>query len=177
MRFRGHQLGLGVECCHGEGELRIPKKIKGAAGISGDRAEGNGIHVLEVKAWVLSEVLITNVAATEYCRHAIDQKDLVVHAVVKGRLTHRVVHLLAGATITHGVEEPHLHVGVGIEGLIRRVAAGVINIIKEDAHPHATVGGCQYLVGQPKPAVIALPEVVLNIESRRGEGREMQAAL
>ena len=91
-----------------------------------------------------------------------------MHAVVEGGFFKRVVHLLGSAAIAHRVEEPHFDVGVRIQRLIGAVTARVINIIKQYAHPHAAIGGLQYLIGEPKTAVVALPEVVLNIESGGG---------
>jgi len=125
----------------------------------------------------LSKVFIANVASTQHRGHAVDQKDLVVHAVVKVGSFKRVVHLLGRAAVTHGVKEPYFYVGVRIQRLIGAVATRVIDIIKQYAYPHASISGLQYFVGQCQPAVVRLPKVVLDIEGGGGERCQMQPAL
>ena len=177
LRCGGHFFRVAVQRLNREGEFRIPEEIKGPARLGSHVTEGNRIHVLKVKARVLAKVFIAYVAATQHRGHAVDQKDLVVHAVVKGGFFKGVVQLLGRTAVTHGIEEPYFYIRVGIQRLVGAVAARVVDIIEQYPHPHAAVGCLQHLVGERQAAVIGLPEVVLNIEGGGGERGHVEPAL
>ena len=94
-----------------------------------------------------------------------------MHAVVQGGFFERVIQLLSGAAITHGVKQSHLYIGVRIQRLIGAVATRVVDIIEQYPYPHAAIGGLQHFVGQCQPTFVRLPKVVLNIKGSSGERR------
>ena len=82
--------------------------------------------------------------------------------------------------MSEGVEQADLDVRVGVEGRDRRVAVLEVDVVDQDAHPDATVGGAKESINQDAPGRIALPDEVLDVEGplrqigedhARGEGR------
>ncbi len=54
--------------------------------------------------------------------------------------------------------------GCASSAAIARVAVLEIDVVDQDAHPDAAVGGAQEVVGQDAPGRVAFPEEVLDVE-------------
>ena len=150
-------------------QVGIPKQIERSPCLTSDFTQGYGIHILEVEAGVIAEVFVANIPASHDGGNAIHQENLVVHSVVKGGLVESVIAGFRGTPIAHGVKQTDLHIGVCVQGLVRRIPTRVINIIQQNAYAYATVRSRQYLVGQCHTAVISLPEIVLKVQGGGGQ--------
>ena len=128
-------------------QVGIPKQIERSPCLASDLTQGNGIHILEVEAGVIAEVLVANIPASHDGGDPIHQENLVVHAVIQGGLVESVIAGFRGTPIAHGVKQTDLHIGVCVQSLIGRIPTRVINIIQQNAHAHATVRSRQHLMG------------------------------
>ena len=80
-----------------------------------------------------------------------------------------------------GVEQADLDVRVRVERSDARVSILEIDVVDQDSHPDATVGGAHEVVGQDTSRGVGFPEEVLDVEGLLGEigqdhaGRERRA--
>jgi hypothetical protein len=73
------------------------------------------------------------------------------------------------------VVQPDFDVPMRVEGGNRFVQPAGIRVVEQDAHAHAALRGSPHRVVQQVPGLVAVPDVVLDVERLVGGGRKQHA--
>ena len=130
-----------------------------------------------------AEIDIRDVASADNSHGVVHDEQLVMHPVVDAAKVGQEAHD-APTPVPHRVKETDLDVGMCVE----RRNAGVsgfrhIMVVDQQAHADAAVRGTQQPVGQDQAGSVAIPDVVLAIQSlfsqlsHRQPGHERGTAL
>ncbi|MDT4843532.1 hypothetical protein FQZ97_774660 [compost metagenome] len=152
---------------HGVGALVVPVAVEAAREVLHDRAGRQHVDVDEVAGDGIAEVGVAQVAPARHAHHVVGQEQLVVHALLDARdLADGVEHAVeAGAARTRErVEQPHLDVRDEGQAEHQRVAADGVEVVQQDAHPHAALGRRAQPAHQPAGAGVGVDGVVLQVQ-------------
>ncbi len=74
-----------------------------------------------------------------------------------------------------GIEEADLDIGMRVERREVGVAILEVDVVDQDAHAHAAVGGAKQVSGEEQAGGIRIPLVVLHVETSFGQVRQHDA--
>ena len=146
----------------------VPVLIETVAELFSDRSDTQQVDVGEVELGLRVEVLVTQVAPADDGGAAVRQPQLVVHATVLLREIEQPAHGAGDtgtATQLQRIEQANLNLWVSGQcgnGLDLAIAG---EVVKQDAHPHATVSGLEQFADQQSGADAVLHDVVLQVEA------------
>ena len=162
---------------HGRDRKRrgtVPVQVEGVRDLSYHRPDRDHVEIAEIEVCLRLEVFVADIAPTDDRGLVVGSEGLVVHAPVDAFEIHQHSERARRAQ-RHWIEQPDLEVRVGIEreqmGVVRRGT----EIVQQQAHAHAAIGRAQQPLREQPAGLVAVPDVVLHIETLLGRFREHQA--
>ena len=166
-----HQAEAVVELLDRHAERAGPEQLEARGHAPDHGADQQHVAVAEVVLVVVVEVLIGHVAAAGDRDLAVDQQDLVVHALVDAaEVGGDVHHALLQRRADRGLRVIDADVDVRMAGqreqrLVRRVDQQVVD---DHADLHAALRGPQQRFGRQDADVVGAPDEVLHLERALG---------
>jgi len=167
---------------HGERANRqrrgaVPERIEDALRLPDHVAHQQQVEIVEVGGLGGVEVFVADVAAADDCQAAVGDPRLVVHAAVGAEGSQHQLERARDRALAHaaGIEQPELDVAMGVERQEDAVAAARVDVVDQDAHAHATVGGSDDLVRQQAAGQVASPDIVHQVEAAPRSARRERA--
>ena len=157
-------VGVGDDALDGVGRRAGPVAVKVVRNIAHHRAPGQHIQVGKQHPLGIAKVLVANIAPAHNAGLVVGGERFVVHAPVGAlKVKHIAQHF--GPAQHKGVEQAHLNLGVGVQGVQQAVHSGGAAIVKQQAHTHAPISRGEQIAQQHQPAGIGPPDVVLHIQA------------
>ena len=153
------------------GVLAVPKGIERRGQLRHDGAGRHHVQIDEIIVLIAREVLIADIAAAGDGQRVVGDEQLVVHAVIDAaNVARRGDEPGPGRESAAGkrIEHPDLDVRVFAQMQEAPVFARRIEIIDQDAHPHAAVRRQAHMMQQQPRGIVLLNDVVLDVERAFG---------
>ena len=156
---------------HGRGA--VPVSVEYPRQIADDRPDRQHIQIAIIGDGVHAVVDVTDIAAADDRRRIVGNHQLVVHAAVDPAEVDKEVK--PGPPPVGGrVEQTDLDIGVGVEGGFDGIAGLVVGIVDEEPHPDPAIGRLHHAVDDDPAGRIAVPDVVLHVETSLGQVGQRQ---
>ena len=118
--------------------------------------------------------MVADIASAEKRNRVVGDHQLVVHAVVQAvEVTDQVEDPRGPAH--EGVEQPDLDIRMGVQTGEDFIASVDVDIVDEKTHAHTAIRAAQQGLREDAPALVRIPDVVLQIEAVLGELRHGHA--
>ena len=156
---------------HGRGA--VPESVEYPRQIADDRPNRQHVEIAIIGDRVHAIVDVTDIAAADDRRRIVSNHQLVVHAAVDPAEVDNEVE--SGPTpVGERVEQTNLDIGVSIEGGFNGIAGLVERIVDEEPHPDPAIGRLHHAVDDDPAGRIAVPGVVLHVETLLGQVGQRQ---
>lgn len=129
-----------------------------------DRPLGQNVEVDEQSLLPRSEIFVADIAAADDGHLAVGGETLVVHPPVQSQEIGEIAEHFR-LSEHEGIEQPDLDVGMPVERREDGVEPGDAIVIQQHAHAHAAVGCLPHGLQHQCAGKIAVPDVILNIET------------
>ena len=137
--------------------------IEHAGGLPHHRSARGDVQVAEVDRPMDFGEVVAEVATADDHDRVVHDEELVVRAMVDAIEVDDEVEQMRRA-MGEGIEETDFDVGVPIQGDEDRVTALEVQIIHQDAHAYAAIGGPEQTLGEEPPGSVRVPDEVLQIQ-------------
>ena len=142
----------------------IPEIVEDLGGVAHHRPDRRDIEVTEVGVGGHVEVVIADVAPAQNGQGVVGDHHLIVHPVIDApEIAEQIQH--PEAAVGEGVEEPYLDLRVLVQGGDDGITAPKVYVVQEQANAKASIGCLQQSIGENPPALVGLPDIVLEIQA------------
>ncbi len=161
--------------------VAVPVAIKRTLQRPEHEADREGIDVDEVLRGTAQEIFVRHIAPADHRHRAVGDEEFVVHAVVDAapfpHRTEKTFDLAAFTQAAKRIEEAHLDVLVRRQGQKEVVLTTGVEIVDQQPHPNAALGGVAQCAQQPAAGFVHLEVVVLNVERHLGAARQLHPCI
>ena len=170
----GGAIGALDDGCDRHGRGAVPVSVEYPRQIADNRPDRQHIQIAKIGDGVHAIVVVADIAAADDRRRIVGHHQLVVHAAVDPAEVDKEVEP-GPPPVAGRVEQTDLDIGVGVEGGFDRIAGLVVGIVDEEPHPDPAIGRPHHPVDDDPAGRIAVPDVVLHVETSLGQVGQRQA--
>ena len=124
------------------GPWAVPEIVEELRGFAYDGTSGEEVDVAKIGLAAHRKIMVADIAATDNGDGIVDDERLVVHAVIDAGEIDEIVGKARRAEC-EGIEQSHLDVAMGVEDRQIEVLSFEIDVVEEQAHAHAAIGGIE----------------------------------
>ena len=152
----------------------VPVSLEDPRQIADDRSDRQHVQIAEIGDGVHAVVVVADIAAADDRRRIVGDHQLVVHAAVEPAEVDKEVEPRP-PPVAGRVEQSDFDIGMGVEGGFDRIAGlVVVGIVDEEPHPDPAIGRLHHPVDDDPAGRIAVPDVVLHVETALGQVGQRQ---
>jgi hypothetical protein len=142
----------------------IPVKIEGVGHLVDHRADDRHVKIGKIRPGMRAVIFVADVSPADDRDLPVGSERLVVHPLVDaGEVGDNSEQ--AERSHAHGVEHPHLDIRMAVDGEQDVVGGHRAEIVEQQAHAHAAVGGAEQPLDQNLAGQVLVPDVILHIEA------------